>query len=67
MLAVSQTNSHGNRTNILKLEIILDKFKPHLVSLSEANFMTNSDDTDIGLGGYNIELTDQNQGYNTSR
>ena len=67
MLAVSQANSHGNRTNILKLKIILDIFKPHLVSLSEANFMTNSDDTDIGLGGYNIELTDQNQGYNTSR
>ena len=55
MLAVSQANSHGNRTNILKLKTILDKFKPHLVSLSEANFMTNSDDTD------------QNQGYNTSR
>ena len=67
MLAVSQANSHGNRTNILKLKIILDIFKPHLVSLSEAIFMTNSDDTDIGLGGYNIELTDQNQGYNTSR
>ena len=67
MLAVSQANSHGNRTNILKLKIILDIFKPHLVSLSEANFMTNSDDTDIGLEGYNIELTDQNQGYNTSR
>ena len=67
MLAVSQANSHGNRTNILKLKIILDKFKLHLVSLSEANFMTNSDDTDIGLGGYNIELTDQSQGYNTSR
>ena len=67
MLAVSQANSHGNRTNILKLKIILDIFKPHLVSLSEANFMTNSDDTDIGLGGYNIELRGQNQGYNTSR
>ena len=47
---------------------IIDKYKPNIFSISEANYVIDRDNTDCGLfDSYNIETTDQLCKFNISR
>ena len=54
-----------NKTDHLK--IIIDKYKPNLISLSEANYDIAANDSNHQFLHYNVEFTDQKVGLNLSR
>lgn len=49
------------------VKYILDKQKPHIFSLSEANYIRSRNNHDIKIDGYNYEWTDQKCNYDISR
>ena len=49
------------------LSIITDKYKPHLISLSEANYDIIKNQNNNTFNNYNIEFTDQNDALTISR
>ena len=61
---------HWNKGNSLfsneidDIHILLDKFQPHIFSISEANY---NNDTQYNLGNYNIETSDLGIDYKNSR
>ena len=49
------------------VKYILDEQRPHIFSLSEANYIISRNNHDIKIGGYNYEWTDQKCNYDISR
>ena len=50
-----------------QLKVLIDKYKPHVLFLSEANYSIDSIWETYGLDEYNIEVTDQKMNYKMSR
>ena len=49
------------------LKILIDKYKPNILSISKANYNIESIWNTYGLEDYNIEFTDQKMNYKVSR
>ena len=49
------------------IKYILEEQKPHIFSVSEANYLISRNNHDIRIGGYNYEWTDQKCNYDISR
>ena len=49
------------------VKYILDTHKPHIFSLSEANYIISRNNHDLKVEGYNYEWTDQKCNYDISR